>query len=95
VCSDQGRRWAPRAPVRGRARRLRQGRPPCRASAGQGWSLARHRGGVPEGPAPARRLAGRRLLLVNERLRSTGDAADRADASDGALQLIARLNGKR
>ena len=35
------------------------------------------------------------LLLTDERLRSTGDAADKAGASDGALQLIARLNGKR
>ena len=57
--------------------------------------LARHRGGVLEGPAPARRLRGRRLWLADERLRSIGDAADRAGASDGALQLIARLNGKR
>ena len=60
-----------------------------------GWTLARHRGIFPEGPAPARRLEDRRLSLPAERLRSTGDAADKAGASDGALQLIARLNGKR
>jgi len=35
------------------------------------------------------------LFLEDERLRSTGDAADKAGASEGALQLIARLNGKR
>jgi len=35
------------------------------------------------------------LFLEDERLRSTGDAADKAGASDEALQLIARLNGKR
>jgi hypothetical protein len=35
------------------------------------------------------------LFLMDERLRLTGDAADKAGASDGALQLIARLNGKR
>lgn len=44
-----------------------------------GWTLARHRGGVLEGPAPARRLEDRGLVLVTERLRSTGDAADKAE----------------
>jgi hypothetical protein len=57
-----------------------------------GSTLARHRGCCLEGPAPARRLPGRRLLLANERLRSTGDAADNAGASNGALQLIARIS---
>jgi hypothetical protein len=66
---------------------------PCERERGR--TLARHRGVVLEGPAPARRLVGGLLLPVTERLRSTGDAADKAGASDGALQLIARLNGKR
>ena len=55
-------------------------RPPCRASSA-GAELARHRGGVLEGPvSPARWPAsGSGLFLMDERLRSTGDAADRAE----------------
>ena len=36
----------------------------------------------------------RRMGSTSERLRSTGDATDKAGASDGALQLIARISRK-
>jgi len=59
-----------------------------------GWTLARHRGGDPEGPAPARRLevwarARNRAPPFNSAMKLT------TPGEGGASQLIARLNGKR
>jgi hypothetical protein len=61
----------------------------------QGWKRARHRGVFPWGPAPARRLEGLRARARNRAPPFNSAMKLTRPSEGGALQLIARLNGKR